>query len=58
MVIVKPDTRLILSVVMIIGSALYGMLLLEAPKFAEAIAVGYIAVLLTILTITNLWRRS
>lgn len=53
----KPDTRLILSAFVIVGSALYGMLLLEAPKFAEAIALGYIALLLTILTTLNLWKR-
>lgn len=54
----KPDTRLILSAVVIIGSAIYGTLLVESPKFAESIALGYIAVLLTILTITQLWRSS
>lgn len=58
MLAMKPDTRLILSAVVIIGSAIYGTLLVESPKFAESIALGYIAVLLTILTITQLWRSS
>lgn len=52
----RPNTRLILSMIVIVGSALYGVLLLETPNFAEAIALGYIAVLLTILTVINLWR--
>lgn len=42
----------------VVGSALYGILVVEAPKFAEAIALGYIAVLLTILTAINLWKGT
>lgn len=54
----KPDTRLILSAILIVGSACYGVLLHEAPKLAEALALGYIAALLTIITAINLWKRS
>lgn len=50
------NTRLVLSVIVIVGSAIYGLLIAEAPKFAEAIALGYIAVLLTVLTAMNLWK--
>lgn len=53
----KANTRLALSLVMIIGSALYGLLIAEDRGFAEAVAVGYIALLLTLFFATNLWKR-
>lgn len=58
MLAMKPETRLILSAILIVGSAGYGVLLHEAPKLAEAVALGYIAALLTIITAINLWKRS
>lgn len=51
-----PNTRLNLSVVVILGSAIYGLLVIEAPSLAEAVALGYIAALLTVLTALNLWK--
>lgn len=52
----KANTRLLLSAMVVIGSAVYGFLILEVPRFAEAIALWYIAVLLTILATLNLWK--
>lgn len=54
----KANTRLTLSVVIIVGSALYGFLIIEAQQFAEAIALGYISVLLTVLVAINLWKAK
>ena len=53
----RPDTRLILCVIVIVGSAFYATLIIQAPSFAQAIVLGYIALLLTILTATTLWKR-
>lgn len=53
-----PSTRLALCVVMIIGSALYGLLINYDPNIAEAVALGYVALLLTIFTVVNLWKSS
>jgi hypothetical protein len=52
----KANTRLVLSVVIIVGSAGYGFLVLTAPSFAEAIALGYISVLLTAMFTINFWK--
>lgn len=54
----KANTRLTISVLIIIGSAIYGILVVEAHQFAEAIALGYISVLLTILVTLNLWKSK
>lgn len=53
----KANTRLSLIAFLIVGSALYAFLIAKDPKFAEAIALGYIAMLLTVLTIINVWKR-
>lgn len=53
----KARTRLTLSLVMIIGSALYGLLIAEDANIAEAVALGYVALLLTLFLAANLWKR-
>jgi hypothetical protein len=55
---VKASLRLILCLVMIIGSATYGLLIYYDPTIAEAVALGYVAFLLTIFFATNHWKRS
>lgn len=52
------STRLNLCIVVIVGSAIYALLVAQAPDFAEAVALGYIAVLLTILVAINLWKKE
>jgi uncharacterized membrane protein len=53
----KPSTRLIWCAVIIVGSAIYGLLIAYNPRVATAIMVGYIALLLTILLSIHVWKR-
>lgn len=53
----KPRLRLALCAVMILISAGYAALVSEDRGLAEAVALGYIAVLLTIFTVVNLWKK-
>ncbi len=52
-----PKTRLVWCAVIIVGSALYGLLISYNPRVATAIMVGYIALLLTVLTVIHVWKR-
>ena len=52
----KTNTHLSWSIAIVVGSAIYAFLVAEAPRFAEAIALGYIAVLLTVIASLNLWK--
>lgn len=53
----NPNLRLVLCAVMILGSALYGVLIASNPRVASAIMLGYIALLLTIFVVVNVWKR-
>lgn len=53
----NPRLRLALCAVMILLSAGYAVLVSKDKDLAEAVALGYIAVLLTIFTIVNVWKR-
>lgn len=53
----RPKTRLFLCGAMIMFSALYALVISLNPRVASAIALGYIAVLLTVFFATTVWRR-
>lgn len=53
-----PRTRLMLCAGMIVLSAAYAVLISVNPRVASAIALGYIAILLTAFIAVNFWRRS
>jgi hypothetical protein len=53
----QPKTRLYLCGFMIVFSAIYAALVSVNPRVASAVALGYIAVLLTVFFATTLWRR-
>ena len=42
---------------MIVFSAIYAVLIAEDRDLAEALAVGYIALLLTIFVTVNVWKK-
>lgn len=42
---------------MIVFSASYAMLIVEDRDLAEVVAVGYIALLLTVFAIVNIWKK-
>lgn len=52
-----PKTRLILCGMMIVVSAIYGILVASNPRVASAIMLGYIALLLTIFVAVEVWKK-
>lgn len=53
-----PRHRLILCAVMILISASYAVLVAKNLELAKAVALGYIAVMLTLIAIINIWKRA
>lgn len=53
----SSDLRLKLAAVTIILSTVYGVIVAKDPKFATAIAMGYVAILLTIFTLVTFWKK-
>jgi len=52
-----PNTRLKLSAIMIMISAVYSVLVVQSPSTASAVASGYVALLLTVFALVNLWKK-
>lgn len=50
-------TRLFWSATIILISSLYAVLVAESPDVASAIMLGYVALLLTIFTIIEIWKK-
>ncbi len=53
----KPSTRLFWVAMIIIGSALYAMLIAWNRPLTTTLTVGYIAVILTIFVTNELWKK-
>jgi 1,4-dihydroxy-2-naphthoate octaprenyltransferase len=53
----KPRTRLSLSVAMIIGSMVYGLLVALDREIASALMLGYVGLLLTIFATNEIWKK-
>lgn len=53
----RAHTRLTLSAAMIILSALFAVLVSQSPQVASAVATGYVAVLLTVFVMINVWKK-
>jgi FtsH-binding integral membrane protein len=51
------STRLALVAFVLVGSAAYAVLVKKDPSVASAIAVGYVALLVTIITALQIWRK-
>lgn len=49
--------RLRLCMGVVLFSLLYGVIVVTNPEVASAIAAGYVAVLLTVLIMLNVWRK-
>lgn len=54
----RPDARLKLSAVVIVMSSLYGVLVVKWPHFASALMLGYVGVLLTIVVLSEVWKKN
>lgn len=52
-----PNLRLALVAFLLVGSAAYAVVAVKSPDLASAIAVGYVAILVTISTAIQIWRR-
>jgi len=53
----NPRLRLWLCAGVILLSAGYGLLVTKDRRLAEAIALGYIAVVLTVFVVINVWKK-
>lgn len=53
----RPNTRLIWCLVVILGSSLYAVLIATNPNVASAVMLGYVAILLTIFVLNEVWRN-
>lgn len=54
----KASTRLILVALIIVGSSLYGLLVVRDPGLASAVASGYVALFGTAFFLINVWKRQ
>jgi hypothetical protein len=54
----KPETRLALCVAIIVGSSAYAVLVSFDTHLASAVALGYVAVVLTVLTVIQIGKRT
>lgn len=52
-----PKTRLKLIVGLLALSSIYALLVGWNPELARAVAVGYIALMLTVLVLIQLWKK-
>lgn len=52
----RPSTRLIWISVVILMSSIYGIVVLVAPEVASALMLGYVGLLLTIITVCEVWK--
>ena len=57
MLAMRASVRLLLVAVIIVGSALYALLIVRNSALASAVASGYVAALLTVFTLVNLWKK-
>lgn len=53
----RPNARLLLCAIMILGSASYAVLVKKDPEIASAVALGYVALILTIFVLVQVWRK-
>lgn len=53
----RANARLLWCAVIIVASALYGLLIVRDPELASAVSTGYVAALLTIIVLINVWRK-
>lgn len=54
----SPSLRLLVCGALILLSAVYAVLVARDPTFASAIAVGYVAVVVTAILVVNLWKKT
>lgn len=55
--LMKPSVRLALVALLIVGSSIYGVLVVKSPALAAALSSGYVAVFLSIFLLIQLWKK-
>lgn len=54
----QPKTRLRWCVVIIVGSAFYGVLVVKHEDIADHLMIWYVAVLLTLFVLNETWKEK
>lgn len=54
----RPKIRLHLSLVVVVISAIFGLLVLFERDIADDIALWYVPTVITMILLTNLWKRG
>ncbi len=53
----NSSTRLNVSIIMIVLSAVYAVMLVKDPSVASAVAIGYVAIIMTGVVLSNVWKK-
>lgn len=53
----RPSIRLYLTLVVIVFSAAYAVVVTQNPALASAVASGYVALVVTVLVTINFWKK-
>lgn len=53
----KPRTRLSWAVVLVVASIIYAILVAVDSHIAQAVMLGYVALLLTIFFLNEVWQK-
>jgi hypothetical protein len=56
--LMSASLRLFLCGVIILVSAVYAVLVASDPSFASAVASGYVAVVVTVILVVNIWKKG
>lgn len=54
----SASLRLVLCGALILISTIYAVLVARDPTTASAIAVGYVALVVTVILIVNIWKKA
>lgn len=53
----RPNLRLLMCAVIIVASAAYAVLVAQDPQTASAVSSGYIALLVSVFFLVNVWKK-
>lgn len=53
----SPSIRLRLVVVILVMSAIYAVMVAKDPAVAGAISSGYVAIVVTVFILVNVWKK-
>lgn len=53
----SPSVRLRLVAVVLLMSAVYAVMVAKDPQVASAISSGYVAIVVTVIVLVNVWKK-